>query len=327
MIAAKTVPVLPICKLCNKKFTTFQMLEKHSKKKYPCKVILACEKCKKEFTRASGLKKHSERKTSCEPIQGDPTKKAGDTSCMYCYKDFKNKYSLRAHFNTCKIKNGGMNLLFAKIKNLENENKENKQKIKKLETQNTKNAQVINNNKTYNTHHGHNLNLQIINYGSPEQAAAIAAIVSAEVPRLLDAPHEKDTPFHEQIQKRLQAIVSTIYRNPMHPQLQCVYVADPTEAKDNAYTYEDGWVIQDWKKLGPEILQSVYNYVKNARIQSDADKLNVTRHIFNLAGFGELDETWTEKRVVTLFEKLGEQLGWDSLMIEKRKLKELEEAQ
>jgi hypothetical protein len=228
------------------------------------------------------------------------------------------KRSLNVHFRTCKIKNGGMHTLFAEVNRLSTAVQALKDENKQLQEANKSINITGDHNKIYSSHHNteNNFNFQIVNYGSPEQVVAITKIVATEIPALLALEPRRDLSRHKQIQERLQQIVGKIYRNPEHPELQCVYVTDPKQSDDNSYKYEDGWVIQDWKKLGQDILRRVYDYVKTARIRSDEDKLGVTKHIFNLAGFGELDKSWTKKRVIILFEKLGHQLGWESIISE-----------
>ena len=148
----------PQCKKCERKFSTASNLEKHLKKKIPCNRVLKCEKCEKVFKYESEFKKHQDRKTPCEPIQGDPTKETPENTCHFCYKKFKSKYILKNHHNVCKIKNGGIALLFNEVKKLEQhvkelelENKNNEkniQRIKELELENKNLKENCNNNYT-----------------------------------------------------------------------------------------------------------------------------------------------------------------------------------
>ena len=99
-------------------------------KKIPCDRKLKCDKCNIIFKNISNLKRHINRKNPCEPITGDPTQPTPMNTCHFCYRKFAHKQSLHNHFNTCKIKNGGMDLLFKKIEELTDEVKQLRPHIK-----------------------------------------------------------------------------------------------------------------------------------------------------------------------------------------------------
>jgi hypothetical protein len=154
-----------VCKRCNRKFGTLQKLERHAKKKIPCDRTLECEKCNKEFKQLGHLKKHQNRKTPCEPIQGDPTVKVGPDTCIYCRKVFKSKYNVKAHLGVCKIKNGGMEILFDEVKRLKEENKKIQEKVKGLEQKQSQVQNITNNIETQNNHFGHTFNFNFVSFG------------------------------------------------------------------------------------------------------------------------------------------------------------------
>ena len=106
----------PKCVKCDTVFSTATNLQKHMNKKIPCYKTLQCDKCNKIFNHRGAFKKHQNRKTPCEPIQGNPILQTPENTCHFCYRTFKNKYNVKNHFNVCRIKNGGMALLFEKIK-------------------------------------------------------------------------------------------------------------------------------------------------------------------------------------------------------------------
>jgi hypothetical protein len=100
----KQVITRPVCVKCNHNFRTEQSLQKHMLKKIPCDQKNQCDKCKKVFKKASNLLRHANRKTPCNLIKGDPTVKTTDTQCLFCRQTFSNKYSVKTHYNICKIK-------------------------------------------------------------------------------------------------------------------------------------------------------------------------------------------------------------------------------
>ena len=112
------------CPKCGKFFKTEKTIRKHMERKIPCDRKFICQKCNKEFKTKQNYNTHINRKTSCKPIQGDPTKQADNPNktCMYCYKKFVNTQNRNRHYNVCKIKNGGMSMLFDTI--MENQKKE-----------------------------------------------------------------------------------------------------------------------------------------------------------------------------------------------------------
>lgn len=75
-----------------------------------------CYSCGKVFSKPAELQRHKNRKTPCL-IREVP---AGDVlnplRCIYCNKIFSNKSNLTKHSGTCKIKNGGMDILDEKVR-------------------------------------------------------------------------------------------------------------------------------------------------------------------------------------------------------------------
>ena len=118
------------CKKCDRKFGTFQKLERHMNRKIPCDRVLKYERCNKVFTQMCHLKKHQGRKTPCEPIQGNVAVKSDTNECVYCHKIFKSKYNVKAHYNICRIKDADPEILFMEITKLKEENKKLKDGLK-----------------------------------------------------------------------------------------------------------------------------------------------------------------------------------------------------
>lgn len=103
------------CKKCEKIFKSAYGFECHMKKKIPCNQVLTCTKCNKVFAKKSDLTRHIARKTSCELVQGDMIGVIPDNKCQFCGRVMRDKYILGKHFNTCKVKNGGIQLLLEKL--------------------------------------------------------------------------------------------------------------------------------------------------------------------------------------------------------------------
>ena len=161
MISNKFVPT---CQICGKTFATGYSAERHSKKKIPCNRTLVCIKCDKTFRDITSMRRHQNRKTSCEPINGDPTAPMGDNTCRFCCKKFKSKYTLKSHYSTCNIKNGGINILFKKIKKMEERVADLELENKKLKTNTLANSNNINNN---NTNSNNTVNIVLNSYKNP----------------------------------------------------------------------------------------------------------------------------------------------------------------
>jgi len=230
------------CKRCNKVFSTIGNLDKHSKKARMCNKIIQCNKCNKMFKYNSDLLKHQNRKTPCDPIQGDPTKQTPKNTCHFCYKKLSTKQSVRRHFNTCKIKNGGMALLFKKvqqqdekIKQIEKENKKMKEQIAqggaKMIVHGDQNNQNIETQNIAN-HNNTTFNFTLINFG--EGQAEIVKILAQEIQKL-GIEGREDMPYIKQVKDRIIGLVMQVHRNPEQKELQNVYVTDPEKPKDNAF--------------------------------------------------------------------------------------------
>jgi uncharacterized C2H2 Zn-finger protein len=311
-----------LCHKCGKNFNTRQKLQRHSNKKIECVRILQCNRCNKVFSRSNDLKRHINRKTPCEHIQGDPTKQVPNGSCHFCYKKFKNKYSLKNHFNICKIKNGGMALLFKKVKHLEQENREMRVLVENNENvvicSDHINNTTIQNIETQNiaNHHNTVFNFTLINFGEGQEE--ITKILSLEAPKLLNEDPNATIPIIKQIQDRIIGLVMKIHRNPKQKQLQNIYVTDPEKPKDNAFVHEDGkWNITDWYKLNKIVLNNLYNNLSNAGIKNKEDKLKVMKHIFIEGGCGDNEtiKKMTDNDIAEMYLEIGKKLNFKTISL------------
>lgn len=308
------------CKKCGVKFGRIQNLEKHMTKKIPCNRILNCDKCGKVFNHIGNLKTHKNRKTPCEPIQGDPTKKTPDGSCHFCYKKFKSKYSLKNHYNICKIKNGGMALLFKKVELLEKENKDMKEQIAKgvgkakMIINNGDNNQNIETQNISN-HINTTFNFTLINFGEGQEE--IVKILSQEIEKLgIDG--RDDIPYIKQVKDRIIGLVMKVHRNPEQKELQNVYVTDVEKPRDNAFMYEDNkWKITDWDKLNKTILRNLYTNIYDSKLHKKEDKMEVMKHMFVAGGCGDRDtiQKMSDEAVSEMYLEIGNELNFKTISL------------
>ncbi|MCK4968665.1 MAG: hypothetical protein KAS12_06420 [Candidatus Aenigmarchaeota archaeon] len=87
-----------------------------------------CYNCGKSFKDNQGLIRHKNRKTPCIIQDIKPEDINNPNKCQFCNKVLKTKRNLIRHFDTCKIKNGGADILYAKVKH-ENELAEQKKQL------------------------------------------------------------------------------------------------------------------------------------------------------------------------------------------------------
>jgi hypothetical protein len=312
------------CKKCKNVFSTPSNLDKHSKKARPCNSVFKCNKCDKMFKYKSDLVKHQNRKTPCDPIQGDPTKQTPKNTCHFCYKKLSSKYSLKNHFNNCKIKNGGMALLFKKvkdqgekIKHMEKENKEMKEQISKTPCANM----IVNgsgqNIETQNiaNHINTTFNFTLINFGEGQEE--IVKILAQEIQKLgLDG--REDIPYIKQVKDRIIGLVMQVHRNPEQKELQNIYVTNPESTNDNAFFYEEGkWKITDWSKLNSKVLRNLYNNLERSKLHKKKDKLEVMKHIFVISGCGDRDtiKKMTDDDVTEMYLEIGNKLNFKTISL------------
>jgi uncharacterized C2H2 Zn-finger protein len=308
------------CKKCRKPFSTASNLDKHLKKKRDCSSVLKCNKCEKIFKYESDLKKHENRKTMCEPIHGDPTKQTPKNTCHFCYKKLSNTQSIQRHYNICKIKNGGMALLFKEVQRLNERVKQQDEKIKTFGC--SKEKMIVNginqNIETQNitNHNNTTFNFTLINF--TEGHDEIIKILTREAPGILGAEQRMDVPMVKQIQDRIIGLVMKVHRNPEQKELQNVYVTDVEKPKDNAFMYDDGnWKIVDWNKLNKNILGNLYTNLDRLNIKSKQDKLEVMKHIFVAGGCGDryTIESMSDEAVSEMYLEIGNKLNFKTISL------------
>lgn len=99
---------------------------------------ICCYNCGKRFKTQAHLNQHKNRKTPCLIREIKPEDIKNPNRCIYCNKIFSKKENLTKHLKTCKIKNGGLQLLHDKVKHeeqmriLEEANLQNNKEIKSI---------------------------------------------------------------------------------------------------------------------------------------------------------------------------------------------------
>jgi hypothetical protein len=310
----------PVCDKCDRTFSDVRSLVRHNKRKTKCNRKIKCDKCNKIFKHISNLKRHQNRKNPCDPIIGDPTQNTPPNACHFCYRQFAHKQSLQNHFNTCKIKNGGISLLFKKIEELTNEVKQ----LKQNQGNNNVNNTVDGSNNTIDSnHHNTDITLNLIQYGSDAHDKTMGTILAESLPLILTQPYDEGRPKQDQIKERIQMILTSVYRNPNHKQLQNIYVV-PEKKENNAFVYGgdlqdincNKWKIGNWDVLSKDLLSKIWNYVdKNKTVRKKEDILNIMKHIFVLANLGEsaVDEM-TDDNVRELWKGIGKKLKYNTII-------------
>ena len=313
--------VKPTCKRCDVTFATSYSLDKHLKKKFPCDKKIKCDKCKKEFSRQSHLTAHESRKIPCDPIIGNMLVDIAEGRCRFCGKCFKNKYTLKNHYNTCKIKNGGMDTLFDILRCQQDQ-------IKMLICANSGVTSIEGNQNivggSYNTiknHFNTTINIPLVCFGGEAEYGCMRTIIAENV-EILQRPMEPDVSRQEQLCNRIGDFVSAIYRNPSHKDLQIVYTKHGFSEMcgDNAFTFAEGrWHIGDWDKISRTILARIYNTFLDIRrsIKNRSDVLQIMGTIFVAAGLGSPAELKiTDENLQELYCEIGRRLGFATLVLE-----------
>jgi hypothetical protein len=308
----------PTCTKCNQAFQTPYGLEVHMRRKIPCDRVLKCGKCNKIFKKTSNLKQHLARKTPCEPVQGNMLGEITNNKCRYCGRTMKNKYILTKHYTTCKIKNGGMEMLFARIEAQQNENKQLAKRVEELEVKSK--VPIMVNHGTINNHFNTQINLPLICFGSDKQRIKMIKIVQENL-NILYRPAETGISYDEQLRNRIGEFVTAIYRNPKYLDMQGIYTKHGFELmdKDNVFTFDDSkWHIGDWGKVSKEMIQSIERcFFKLKGLNKKNDALEVIRAMI-AAGQGKSMDDFeiTDENLQELYCEIGKKLGFDTLELE-----------
>lgn len=186
---------------------------------------LKCHNCGKTFKDARDLRRHGNRKTPClihELSEEDKIK----PHCIFCNRIYKSQKILKMHLKKCKVKNGGMDVLVEKIRVLEEEMKEIKDKIK------DDGGKITNNTFINNTT---NINIIFNNYNNPS------------IDKVIVTPEEIS-----QCRKLSRLMMEKIYFNESIPENHSVYLKNKKEK--SMIVYENGWRFVQGKNISNVIL-------------------------------------------------------------------------
>lgn len=195
-----------------------------------------CFNCGKTFAKPAHLIRHKHRKTPCL-IQEIPENDIAPNRCKYCNKAYQSKSTLTRHYKTCKIRNGGMEMLMRKVsKEEENEQKTMmKQMMAMMQTQQNmmkvQQEEILNMKKkmetmviaptTSNSHNNTNSHNQITinNYLTPNTEGLTL-----------------DKSTLDNYSNLSYAVLDNIYFNAEHPENHSFYVSNKKEKELMVYT-------------------------------------------------------------------------------------------
>ncbi|QYB17437.1 hypothetical protein PV-S19_0073 [Pacmanvirus S19] len=216
-----------------------------------------CYNCGKVFRTPAEYQRHTNRKTPCLIREVAPEQVNNPNRCIFCNKIFTNVGNRNKHLKTCKVKNGGMDILVDKVKyeqeirllkeQREQDKRENEEKIQKLmeEVDALKKAvtiqqpvqqqpqQIINN---YNAP----INITINNYMTPNIQGLVITpeeIMSAD--------------------KISKLILQKLYFNPELPENHCMYLQNKKDK--TMILYDSG----KWKSVTGENTKNVISDLNN----------------------------------------------------------------
>lgn len=179
-----------------------------------------CYNCGKVFRTPANLLAHKKRKTPCLIRNVTEEQKLNPNRCIFCNKIFSKKENLTRHLKSCKIKNGGMEILVDKVRyeqeirimreQFEIERKAKDTQIQKLterldalEQSKAITQQIINTVNNYNAP----INITINNYTQPTLEGL--KITADEL---------------NAVTKLSKFLLQKMYFNPDLPQNHCMYL-------------------------------------------------------------------------------------------------------
>ncbi|SIP85722.1 Zinc finger C2H2-type/integrase [Pacmanvirus A23] len=230
-----------------------------------------CYSCGKCFRTPADLLKHKNRKTPCLIQEIAPENINNPNRCIFCNKVFSKKENLTRHLKTCKIKNGGMDMLVDKVryeqeirilkeqrekdkKEMEQKDKEKDEQIKLLREEmdalkkailplplQQQQAQQITNNQNTTNYNAPVLNITINNYQKPTIDGL--TITQEELAG---------------ISKLSKYLLQKLYFNPELPQNHCMYLVNKKDK--SLLLYDSDWRIVTGENTG-EVIKTINGVV------------------------------------------------------------------
>jgi hypothetical protein len=219
-----------------------------------------CYNCGKDFKDSTHLQRHKNRKTPCVIRDIDPADAVNPNRCIYCNRIFVQPQSLTRHHSTCKVRNGGMQILAGKTAHEQMVEEQlaamkatidaQAEKIKQLEQRPAGNTTNINNT-TNNTNINNNVNIIFNCWETPDlrqliakDADGVSKIVSIIRRELVGAP---------------LALIREVWFNPDNPANHAIYLANKLTGEVLTW---DGkrWRMDNIKKVGTRMRDRAYGW-------------------------------------------------------------------
>lgn len=237
-----------------------------------------CDKCGKKFRDERDLNRHLKRKTPCIVIAAEIKPKDANV-CIHCNRVYSTKYNLTKHVDTCKMKNGGIDLLPEKNRIdeklriiIETQEKEKEEQKKKEEEQKKKDekhslemeelralikemllrppaAGTVNNAATVNNIGTQN-NIVINNYNTPN----IDHLLEFDNFRKMFGKYDADLPIE---------LMLAIYFDPSHPENASIHLINK-ETKHIYAKVDDGWNTFKMTDITEKLRDIGYKYAAEA---------------------------------------------------------------
>lgn len=242
-----------------------------------------CYNCGKKFRTPAELQRHQKRKTPCLIREISEADKNNPNRCIYCNKVMSKKEHLTRHLTKCKVKNGGIQTLYDKVKyeetirimkeeqerkdqererkdqeqerknqELERKNQELMEEFRKLKEQVEKgNYTIVNNNNTTNNNNTVNniiIEKLVIN---DYKHANIAHLVDYDVFSKIFKEHWINTPV---------ALVEKIWFDPKHPENISLHLVNKKNG-EMLVVKGNKWATDNTTNIIPEIREFTYSLV------------------------------------------------------------------
>lgn len=245
-----------------------------------------CYNCGYVASDEAHLKRHKNRKSPCLIREVKPEDINNPNRCIYCNKIFSTPGNLKKHTGNCKVKNGGIHILYEKVKyeetlrimkeeqekknqELEKKNQELLEEFRKLKEQVEKGGSATTINNINNNNNGTVINITnnitVINdFNKPDTSY----ITTKEEFCKLFAAGGVETPL---------ALVGKIWFNPDHPENTSIHVIN-TKTGDTLVRENGEWVIDKQRNIASKLRAKTYSLTLDTVVKYFSDPKNVMEH-------------------------------------------------